>query len=73
MISVIGRRLGFESPVFPGLDIKLIVFVVFVNWKSVSSEGKYSLSKSSEVRVGLVNFSSKFFSEILLFTVDEDL
>jgi hypothetical protein len=73
LISVIGRRLGFESPVFPGLDIKLIVFVVFVNWKSVSSEGKYSLSKSSEVRVGLVNFSSKFFSEILLFTVDKDL
>merc|ERR1719498_459686 len=74
LISVISRRkFWVKTPVLPCLNIKLIIFSVFIGWEVVFSKGKDSLSKSSEVRVSFVNFISKFFSEIYFLTVDENL
>jgi len=71
LVSIISSRLFWvETPVLPGLNIKLIIFGVFISWEVVFGKSKYSLSKSSEIRVSFVNFSFKFFSEFLFFTVD---
>jgi len=65
--------LGIKTPLFPVLYIKLVIFGEFVRRKGAFSESKYSLSESSEGRVGLVNFFSEFISEINLLAVDKEL
>jgi hypothetical protein len=65
--------LWVTTPRLPVLDIELVgVFWELVSIKSVSGEGKYSLTHLTELGVGLVDLSSEFFGEVDLLSVDED-
>jgi len=72
-LVVRSRLLGVKTPLFPGLDIELVVAGIFALWKCAFGESKYSLSELSEVRVGLGHLLSQFLSEWNLFAVDEEL
>jgi len=73
-IGVVSNCLVFKSPVFPGLNIKLIAILrIFISWQVAESASKYSLSEFTEVGVGLGDLGSELLSELLLLTIDKNL